>query len=696
MRTVVLFISILILSQPVPSHSQLDIKSLAPVLMASSPSEFMDLLLIVINRPEQIDLVEDIFISGYKLLHEEPVLNPVIMSEVVDWTLDELPHLLQNETVKNIYHIFVNEINKANLSIVNTSSIDAAMNDVFAQMDWLGMILKMAGNISKPLLNGYGIQPNVTKLLVPKLIGSLEIAIKTYLQPLLPSLIKQVNAYKPDLGGNAPTTDPVLSTKTPSFDNQTVSIITLLQELKGNYSAKVSLARQYLVNNSDLVNKTKTIALSALPLLFEPPTLNASIQRLLLSWVFNKIPPFLKNEGLSRGYHYLANTMNKANLTGLNSSNSHEFVKGILGQINLIDVAGKFATEIAIPLVIKIGIKPDFAKYVIPKAIEEIGDLFSKYGTRLMMKIITQFNRVDIENLNDANYANAVLSDMFRSVIVGEILPNILSEPTLKMVVVSLSRIPSIQQLEKIVLSLVPLIKPLTLINPNITVHLLHWAANYMPILVKNPLVTTALNIIVSEINKVNLSIINSTDDDAIVIEMWRQIDVIHVVGNIATSVIIPWSVQSGLKREVAMHLIPFLTDNIEELVKIDVVNLIHILIQEMNRVNITDLDVCNPGEFVSSYLTRLDVRPVVSGLISQPHIKGLLISTIMKSPLVVLDLGKVLLSSVNMSEVLSLPQDARSHSQKCYDGFMSFLENIFKDGKVTGKENWAVRSKFD
>jgi hypothetical protein len=54
-----------------------------------------------------------------------------------------------------------------------------------------------------------------------------------------------------------------------------------------------------------------------------------------------------------------------------------------------------------------------------------------------------------------------------------------------------------------------------------------------------------------------------------------------------------------------------------------------------------------DPQTFIKGFFERLNIRKLVTGLVAQPTIKGLLTSTLMKSPQIVLDLGKMLLSSL-------------------------------------------------
>jgi hypothetical protein len=56
------------------------------------------------------DELEEIFFAGYPLFHEEPKFKPVILHSMVQWALDEIPFLLQNQTFKDSFHIFVREI----------------------------------------------------------------------------------------------------------------------------------------------------------------------------------------------------------------------------------------------------------------------------------------------------------------------------------------------------------------------------------------------------------------------------------------------------------------------------------------------------------------------------------------------------------------------------------------------------------
>jgi hypothetical protein len=54
--------------------------------------------------PCLIDELEEIFFAGYPLFHEEPKFKPVILHSMVQWALDEIPFLLQNQTFKDSFH----------------------------------------------------------------------------------------------------------------------------------------------------------------------------------------------------------------------------------------------------------------------------------------------------------------------------------------------------------------------------------------------------------------------------------------------------------------------------------------------------------------------------------------------------------------------------------------------------------------
>jgi hypothetical protein len=78
-----------------------------------------------------------------------------------------------------------------------------------------------------------------------------------------------------------------------------------------------------------------------------------------------------------------------------------------------------------------------------------------------------------------------------------------------------------------------------------------------------------------------------------------------------------------------------------------------------------------------------------VTGLVAQPTIKGLLTSTLMKSPQIVLDLGKMLLSSFDLKHLLPLPSNAMLSTAKCYQDVMGFITEL-----IAGS-NWAKASMY-
>jgi hypothetical protein len=106
----------------------------------------------IIAKPPLYDELEEIFFAGYPLFHEEPKFKPVILHSMVQWALDEIPFLLQNQTFKDSFHIFVREINNVNTSIANRTNEFTYMHDIFSQMDWFDIVQQIGSNVLESLL----------------------------------------------------------------------------------------------------------------------------------------------------------------------------------------------------------------------------------------------------------------------------------------------------------------------------------------------------------------------------------------------------------------------------------------------------------------------------------------------------------------------------------------------------------------
>jgi hypothetical protein len=111
----------------------------------------------------------------------------------------------------------------------------------------------------------------------------------------------------------------------------------------------------------------------------------------------------------------------------------------------------------------------------------------------------------------------------------------------------------------------------------------------------------------------------------------------------------------SSTLKLATLLLLAVLLIQVEQLTKTDLADVLKLFIAEMNSVNITDLNSDDPQTFIKGFFERLNIRKLVTGLVAQPTIKGLLTSTLMKSPQIVLDLGKMLLSSFDLKHLQPL-----------------------------------------
>ncbi|CAC5393623.1 unnamed protein product [Mytilus coruscus] len=363
-------------------------------------------------------------------------------------------------------------------------------------------------------------------------------------------------------------------------------------------------------------------------------------------------------------FHFFVTKINQVNITGLNISNEYEFMNGVFSQMDWWEIIGKIASEVAVPLSASVGMNQSVSASIIPQLINELADLLKQNGGKLVQALIKELNKADIAKLERANYTNSFILNSLQDLVLQNILPDMLSKPTWKSFVSATVKSLPVQQkisvvawflsqnvqlfnqLEDVLLSALPILIPVSHLKPEIKQHLVPWALEHIPDFLNSKLFQNAVDIMVSEVNNVNTSSFNQTNDDVYINELLSGLDTVRLIRRIATEVALPLSLKSGLKPEVATYVIPVVMQILEQVTKTDLANGLKILITEMNCVNLTDLDVRNPKSFVQGYLEKLNMRNILTGILAQPHISGFLVSTLLKSPQIVLDIGKVLLSS--------------------------------------------------
>ncbi|CAC5393624.1 unnamed protein product [Mytilus coruscus] len=224
MKSVLPIVTILCMLSVNPCKSQLNLGSvdIAGLLSNLNIEQKAGFVIDFIGKPLLFDKLENIFIAGCELFHEEPTFEPEILTNLIEWTLDELPFLLQNQTFKNSLHIIVGEMNKANLSIVNTTNEFTVMNGIFSQMDWFSIIGQIGAKIVQPWLIKHGVDKNIVKSVIPTILIKGETLIKTYLPSLLPGLIKEFNKF--DTGSMAQHTTKLNATPTQVVSNTTFTL----------------------------------------------------------------------------------------------------------------------------------------------------------------------------------------------------------------------------------------------------------------------------------------------------------------------------------------------------------------------------------------------------------------------------------------------------------------------------------------
>lgn len=668
----------------------LDIGSLVGALDKMSTDDKILFAIDIIVKPPLYDELEEIFFAGYPLFHEEPKFKPVILHNMVQWALDEMPFLLQNQTFKDSAHIFVREINKVNTSIANRTNVFTYMHDIFSQMDWFDIIQQIGSKVLESWFIKHGVDHNATMIIIPSMLTKVETLAKSYILPLLPVLVKELNKMKYPMPPRLSTTPGVTTsgqqvhTTHAMTSQQPPSIITILKN-SNNYTMKKILIYNFLKTNPIIFGKLEHIVVSGIPLITEPPTLRPDILPALIPWALQSFPPLLRSTVFKDSFHLFVNTINAANSSGLNTTDEYEFMDGVFKQIDWIGLATKISTKVAVPLSVSMGVNPVVSAAIIPQLVDELSDLVKQNGKDIIAKIIIGMNKIDTNKLQDLNYTNDFISNLLQNILIQNILPDVLSKPTWKKVII----FTLFDKLQGILLSAIPLLKEFSTLRPEISQHLISWTLDILPNLLKNPLFKNTIQIIISEINKVNTTGLNLTNNDAFVHGMISQLDLIHIIRRIATPIVTSLSLSSGLKPELAVTVIPFILQQIEQLTKTDLADVLKLLITEMNNVNITDLNSHDPQTFIKVFFERLDIRKLVTGLVAQPTIKGFLTSTLMKSPQIVLDLGKMLLSSFDLKHLLPLSSNALQSTAECYKDIMGFITEL-----IAGS-NWAKKSMY-
>lgn len=689
-----------------------DIGSLVGVLDKMSTDNKIAFTIGIIAKPPLYDELEEIFFAGYPLFHEEPKFKPVILHSMVQWALDEIPFLLQNQTFKDSFHIFVREINNVNTSIANRTNEFTYMHDIFSQMDWFDIVQQIGSNVLESWFIKHGVNHNTTMVIIPSILTKVDTLAKSYIPSFLPVLVTELNKMKYPMPPRL-TSTPVVTTSgqyVQTTNNMTSqqppSIINFLKN-SHNYTAKALLIYKFLKANPIIFGKLEHILLSGIPLITEPPTIRPDILPALIPWALQSFPPLLRSTVFKDSFHLFVNTINAVDISGLNTTDEYEFMDGVFKQIDWIGIATKISAKVAVPLSVSMGVNPVVSAAMIPHLFDELSDLVKQNGEDIIGKIIIGMNKIETNKLQDLNYTNEFISTLFQNILIQNILPDVLSKPTWKKVISSALHVFPLQQkisllvkvltdnpvmfekLQGILLSTIPLLKEFSKLRPDISQHLISWTLDILPNLLENPLFKNTIQIIISEINKVNTTGLNVTNNDVFINRMISQLDMIHIIRRIVTPIVTSLSLSSGLKPELASTVVPFILQQVEQLTKTDLADVLKLLVAEMNNVNITDLNSHDPQTFIKGFFERLNIRKLVTGLVAQPTIKGLLTSTMMKSPQIVLDLGKMLLSSFDLKHLLPLPSNAMPSTAECYHDVMGFITEL-----IAGS-NWAKASMY-
>lgn len=324
---------ICVLSIP-PCDAQFDLNSIVSILQTMTIQQKAGFLLDYLNNPEIFDRLEHIFFEAQTLLYEESTLRPEITDHLVPWTMGELPNLLQSQTFKNCFHIFADEINKANVSIVNRTNENTVMSGIFSQMDWLDVIDKISADIFQHWMVTQGSDNVVAKKIVTAVFAEIQRTIRTYILPVLPGLLAEISKIKPDSQSMLPTDESSRTTKT-----QPTSIITEVKNAK-DFNDKQLLIYNYLVNsnNKEIFDKLERILISVIPLFTDQPTIREDIQSIFFLWTLGTLRDFLTSKMFTNSFDFFVTKINQADLTGLNITDEYKFMAGVFKQVDLAEI----------------------------------------------------------------------------------------------------------------------------------------------------------------------------------------------------------------------------------------------------------------------------------------------------------------------------------------------------------------------
>ncbi|CAC5364486.1 HSPG2 [Mytilus coruscus] len=336
-----------VLSIP-PCDAQFDINSIVSVLQTMTIQQKAGFLIDYLNNPVIYDRLEHIIFEAHSLFYEESTLRPEITAHLVPWTIDELPNLLQNQTFKNCFHIFAEEINKANISIVNRTSEFTVISGIFSQMDWLDVIDKIAADIFQHWMVIQGSDNIVAKKIVTAVFAEIQRTIRTYILPVLPGILAEISKINPDSQSPLTTYESVTPkhTSPKTIKPQPSSIITELQNAK-DFNEKQLLIYNYLVNNNEIFDKLERLLISVIPLFTEQPTIRDDIQSIFFLWTLGTLPNFLSSKMFKNSFNFFVTKMNRADLTGLNITNEYQFMAGVFKQIDLGEILERTVFEVA-------------------------------------------------------------------------------------------------------------------------------------------------------------------------------------------------------------------------------------------------------------------------------------------------------------------------------------------------------------
>ncbi|KAK3104354.1 hypothetical protein FSP39_000152 [Pinctada imbricata] len=150
-------------------------------------------------------------------------------------------------------------------------------------------------------------------------------------------------------------------------------------------------------------------------------------------------------------------------------------------------------------------------------------------------------------------------------------------------------------KLENILYAAFPLISNINL-NPPLGQAMLAWLLDEIPALLQNELFLNVTLVVVDDLNKVNLTGVNMTDLDAFLDGFFARLDLYNLVKDVAVVICKPIFLERGLREELYAPTVAKSIELLEVFIRDYSERVIHVVIDVINDVNMTDYEMIQSG----------------------------------------------------------------------------------------------------